>query len=163
MNENSLNEQVEKRMRRIGTKKNFMRESQVEEMKQNDKIVILQSKTDRGIQNVDLILEPNKFDELSSKVRLSFDEYCDVINGLIEEEEEEWHELRMKDQVNITRDAIIQETILKYAREEYDIIHKNYSGIDINYVKRYDGEGRFIGEATIVTLTSIPIMGVNIR
>jgi hypothetical protein len=158
-----MNEQVSERMRKIGTKKNFMRESQAAEMDQNDKIVIMQSKTDKGIQNIDLILEPNKFEELSSKVRLTFDEYCNVINELIEEEEDDWDELRMKDQVNITRDAILQTTILKYASEEYGIQKEKFSGIDINYLKRYDEQGRFIGEATVLTLTSIPMMGVNVR
>ncbi len=158
-----INEQVKSRMRRIGSKKNFMRESQAAEMEQNDKIVIMESKTDKGIQNIDLILEPNKFDQLSSKVRLSYDEYCDVINDLIEEEESEWDELRMKDQVNITRDAIIQATILKYAKEEYNISKEKYTGIDNNYIKRYDVEGRFLGEAIVVTLTSIPMMGAKIN
>ncbi len=158
-----INQQLESRMRRIGSKKNFMRESQAEEMEQNDKIIIMDSKTDKGIQNIDLTLEPNKFDQLSSKVRLSYDEYCDVINSLIEEEEAEWDELRMKDQVNITRDAIIQATILKYAKEEYKIDSEKFTGIDINYTKRYDMEGRFLGEATIVTLTAIPMMGAQVN
>lgn len=154
----------EKIAKRIGSKThrdyNYMRESQLAEMEQNDKIVILHKKADRGIENVDLILEPNKFDQLSSKVRLSFDEYCEVINELIEEEESEWDELRMKDQVNITRDAIIQSTIMKYAKDEYGIDKEFYTGKDINYLKRYDDQGRFIGEATILTLTKIPMMGV---
>jgi hypothetical protein len=159
-----LNEQVQERMRKIGgRKKNFILESQQAEMEGNDKIVIMQSKTDKGIQNVDLILEPDKFDQLSSKVRLTFEEYCDVMNDFIEEEESEWDELRMKDQVNMTRDAIIQATIMKYAKEEYNVDKSNYSGFDINYTKRYDGEGRFLGEATIVTMTAIPMMGAKIR
>jgi|GEM_PF-3374100 len=156
-------EQLQQKSRRIGAKKNFMRESQAAEMEQNNKIVIIQTKSDKGIQNVDLILEPDKFDELSSKCRLTFEEYCDVINELIDEEEQEWHELRMKDQVNMTRDAIIQATILKYAKEEYNIDKSQYAGIDINYTKRYDTEGRFLGEAVIVTLTAIPMMGVKIK
>lgn len=159
-----ITEQVQERMRKIGgRKKNFILESQQAEMEGNDKIVIMQSKTDKGIQNVDLILEPDKFDRLSSTVRLSFEEYCDVMNDLIEEEEDDWDELRMKDQVNMTRDAIIQATIMKYAREEYNIHRDNYSGIDINYTKRYDGEGRFLGEAVIVTMTAIPMMGAIVR
>lgn len=159
-----LNEQVQERMRKIGgRKKNFILESQKAEMEGNDKIVIMQSKTDKGIQNIDLILEPDKFDQLSSKVRLTFEEYCDIINDLAEEEEGEWEELRMKDQVNLTRDAIIQATIMKYAKEEYNIDKDNYTGIDINYSKRYDGEGRFLGEATIVTMTAVPMMGAKVR
>jgi hypothetical protein len=159
-----ITEQIAKR---IGSKSkrdyNYMRESQLAEMEMNDKIIILHKKADRGIENIDLILEPNKFDQLSSKVRLTFDEYCEVINDLIEEEESEWDELRMKDQVNITRDAIIQATMLKYAKDEYNINKDSYSGKDINYLKRYDEEGRFLGEATILTLTLIPMMGVTTR
>lgn len=168
MSGQDVKEDLESRIyKRIGSKNkrdyNYMRESQAAEMAQNDKIVIMQQKSDRGITNIDLILEPNKFDELSSKVRLGFEEYCDVINDLIEEEEADWNELRMKDQVNITRDAIIQATILKYAEEEYSINKEAYSGKDINYIKRYDTEGRFLGEATILTLTAIPMMGVKVK
>jgi hypothetical protein len=144
---------------RIGSKSkrdyNFMRESQIAEMELNDKIVVLHSRTDRGIENIDLILEPNKFDQLSTKVRLTFNEYCQIINDLIDEEEKDWDELRMKDQVNITRDAIIQATIIKYATQEYGIKPGDYTGKDINYSKRYDLEGRFLGEANILTLTKI--------
>lgn len=159
-----VEEQVHERMRKIGgRKKNFMRESQAEEMESNDKIVIMHTKSDRGVENVDLILEPNKFDELSSKTRLSFEEFCDIINDFIEEEEADWNELRMKDQVNLTRDAILKATIMKYAETEYDIHKENYTGIDINFTKRYDTDGRFLGEAVTVTLTSIPMMGAIIR
>lgn len=162
--ETNVTEKFNERMRKIGgRKKNYVLESQQEEMQGNDKIVIMQVKTDQGIQNVDLILEPDKFDKLSSKVRLSFEEYCDVVNDLIEEEEDEWDELRMKDQVNITRDAIIQATIMKYASEEYNIQREDYSGVDINYTKRYDEDGRFLGESTIVTLTAIPMMGARLK
>lgn len=69
----------------------------------------------------------------------------------------------MKDQVNITRDAIIQATILKYAEKEYGIDKSKYSGISINYDKRYDKSARFIGEAITVTLTAIALMGVKIK
>jgi hypothetical protein len=163
-NKTNIEEKVQERMRKIGgRKKNFILESQKAEMEGNDKIIIMQSKTDKGIQNINLILEPDKFDQLSSTIRLTFNEYCDVINELAEEEESDWAELRMKDQVNITRDAIIQATIMKYAEEEYNINQDNYSGVEISYTKRYDGEGRFLGEATIVTLTSIPMMGATVR
>lgn len=77
------NESMTKKTKRIGNKRNFMLESQAEEMNENDKIVKLVSKTDKGIENIDLILEPNKFEELSSLVRLSYEEYIDVINELV--------------------------------------------------------------------------------
>lgn len=159
----NIEERIEQRLRRVGPRKNMMLESQAEEMKNNDKIIIMNKKAENGIENVDLILEPNKFDELSSKCRLTFDEYCDVINSLLDEEEKDWHELRMKDQVNLTRDAIIKATILKYAVEHYNIDLKRYSGTDTNYIKRYDENGNFIGEAIIITLTCIPIMGAVIK
>jgi hypothetical protein len=108
-------------------------------------------------------LEPSKFDEFGSKVRLTVDEYCQVINKLVDSEEKDWHELRMKDQVNLTRDAIIEATMLKYAKQEYGLDESQYNGRDLNYVKRYDQEGRFIGEAVIITLTMISMMHVSLR
>lgn len=146
--------------RKIGLKKNFALESQQVESKKDDKPVIVTERMENGMKTTDLILEPEKFDELGSICRLSFEEYCDVINQLVEDEENDWSELRMKDQVNITRDKIIEATIMKYAKEEFEIKRESYNGSDLNYVKRYDSQGRFIGEAVIITLTSIAQMNM---
>lgn len=148
---------------RIGIRKNFMRESQAAELENNDKIVILDQKADNGIETIDLILEPDKLEQLSSKCRLTFEEYCDVINTLIEEEESEWDDLRMKDQINITRDALLQATILKYAKNEYAIDKDHYNGRDFNYIKRYDKQGGFLGEAMVLSLTAIQMMNVKVN
>lgn len=156
-------DQLLERMNRIGSKKNFMAESQAQELQETDRIITMSTTINKGIQNVELVLEPTKLDELSSTTRLTFDEYCEVINLFINEEEDEWDELRMKDQINLTRDAILEATMLKYAKEVYQIDKKNYAGMDLNYYKRYDQEGRFLGEATVITLTSMPMMGVNIH
>ncbi|WP_410988543.1 hypothetical protein [Bacillus cereus] len=148
---------------RIGIRKNFMRESQAAELENNDKIVILDQKADNGIETIDLILEPDKLEQLSSKCRLTFEEYCDVINTLIEEEESEWDDLRMKDQINITRDALLQATILKYAKNEYAIDKDYYNGRDFNYIKRYDKQGGFLGEAMVLSLTAIQMMNMKVN
>jgi hypothetical protein len=152
----------ESNMPRIRPKKNYMVESQYNDQK-TDKLLMMNQRTDGGITTVDLILEPSKFDEFGSKVRLTVDEYCQVINKLVDSEEKDWHELRMKDQVNLTRDAIIEATMLKYAKQEYGLDESQYNGRDLNYVKRYDQEGRFIGEAVIITLTMISMMHVSLR
>lgn len=151
-------------MSRIGSKKkNFNLESQQNERQENDKLVLMNTKSEGGITNIDLILEPDKFDMLGSECRLSFDEYCEVINKLVEDEEKEWDELRMKDQINITRDAILQATMMKYSREHYNLNPDVFTGSDINYSKRYDNEGRFIGEAVIITFMSIPTMNMRVN
>ena len=154
---------IEKRMRRIGNKKNFMLESQANELKENKELVIMNKKTDGGVTTIDLILEPDKFDQFGSECRLTYDEYIDVLNEFIEEEEDTWHELRMKDQVNETRDRIIAATMIKYAKEHYGIKEEDFNGKDINYLKRYDEKGRFLGEAVIVTLTLIPEMNMKVK
>lgn len=148
---------------RIGTKKNFALESQQNERQVNDKLVIMNMKAEGGITNIDLILEPDKFDTLGSECRLTFDEYCEVMNKLVEAEEKEWDELRMKDQINITRDAILEATIMKYAKEHYNLNPEVFTGKDMNYSKRYDDLGRFIGEAVIITYMSIPTMNMKIN
>jgi hypothetical protein len=140
-----------------------MRESQVEEMVENKELVNMIPRTDGGVTTIDLILEPDKMNELGSECRLSFDEFCEVINAMVDEEEKEWHELRMKDQINVTRDRILEATIMKYAADKYKIQREQFNGSDINYIKRYDGEGRFLGEAIIVTLTSIAVMNMQIK
>lgn len=158
-----MGEEFATRMRRIGNKSNFMRESQLAEMEENNELVILNRKTDGGITTIELSLEPNKFDALGSECRLDFEEFCDVINSLVEEEEKEWDELRMKDQVNITRDKILEATILKYAKEKYNLKREEFNGMDLSYVKRYDEIGRFLGEAVSLTLTLIPSMNIKLR
>jgi hypothetical protein len=156
-------ELLAQRMRRIGNKRNFNLESQSEELKKNESLIVYHKRTDGGITLIDLILEPDKFDEFSSAYRLTYDEYIDVINDFIEEEEKTWHELRMRDQVNETRDRIIEATIIKYAEEHLGIKKEDFNGKDINYLKRYDENGKYLGEAVIVTLTMIPEMNINIQ
>lgn len=148
---------------RIGPKRNFALESQQEEVKENDKIVTMVRKSEHGITNIDFILEPERFDELGRECRLTFDEYCDAINKVIEEEEADWPELRMKDQVNITRDAILEATVLKYVQQEYKMSPDQFTGRDLNYSKRYDEQGRFIGEALIITYMHIPTMEMKVN
>jgi SUMO ligase MMS21 Smc5/6 complex component len=132
-------------------------------MEQNDKLVIMAERMERGVHTIDLTLEPNMFDAFGSKCRLTYDEYCDTINKLLEEEEKEWHELRMKDMVNLTRDALIEATMLKFAREEYQIDTTKYSANDMNYMKRYAPGGQFIGEAVVITLVMVPEMNMTVR
>lgn len=155
-------EQVMERMRRIGSKKNFMRESQVAEMEENKNAVAMTKRHEGGVLTVELSLEPDKFDLLGSECRLDFDQFLSVMNDIADEEEDDWGSLRMKDQINIVRDRIIEETILKYAKEKYEINIEEFSGKDLSYIKRYDGEGRFLGEATVLTLTLIPTMGMRV-
>jgi hypothetical protein len=150
-------------MSRIGSKRNFMLESQQNEMQENDKLVAMNTKSEGGITTIDLILEPDKFDALGSECRLTLDEYCNVVNEFIEDEEKDWHELRMKDQINMTRDYILEATVLKYAKEHYNLDRKQFNGSDLNYVKRYDDQGRFLGEALVITLTLIPQMNATIK
>jgi len=147
---------------RVG-KKNFALESQQNEALKNDKLVIMNKKSEGGITAIDLILEPDKFDQLGSECRLTYEEYCDAINRFLEDEEKTWHELRMKDQINMGRDYIIEATILKYAKEHYGIKREDFNGSDLNYVKRFDTEGRFLGEAVYISLTAISQMQMVVK
>lgn len=140
-----------------------MKESQTYEMEQNNKLVIMSERQEGGVKTIELILEPDKFDDLGSKYRLTYDEYCETINKLLEEEEDDWHELRMKDMVNLTRDALIEATMIKFAKDEYGIDITQYSAKDMNYLKRYASGGQFIGEAVVITMVMIPQMNINVR
>lgn len=139
--------------KRIGSKKNFMVESQQNDLEHNDKLVNLNQNEHGGVTVTELILEPTKFDSLGSECRLTFDEYCETVNTVIESEEADWSDLRMKDQINITRDAIMEATVLKYAKQSYDIDPTKFNGRELSYTKRYDSNGRFIGEAVIIRMT----------
>lgn len=138
-------------------------ESQQTESKEDEKLVKMSKKSEQGVTNIDFILEPEQFDELGRTCRLTFDEFCAVMNKIADEEEAEWDELRMKDQVNITRDAILEATVLKYVKQEYGLDPEKFTGRDLNYNKRYDSEGRFIGEALIITCMHIPTMAIKVN
>lgn len=154
-------EKIQERMTRVRSKKNFVRESQDRELKEKNEILTINERSDGGVSTVDLILEPYQFEKFSSQCRLNIEEFVEAINSIIDEEEDDWNSLRLKDEVNIVRDRILERAILKYAKEEHYLDIEKYIGKDINYIKRFDKNGKFIGEATIVTLTSIPEMTNN--
>lgn len=105
---------------------------------------------------VDISLEPDQLDEFGSACRLNDEEFCETINSVIELEQSDWHELRMKDQINMTRDAIIEATMLKYVKETLHIAWERYYAKDMNYVKRYDPQGKYLGEAIVITIMVHP-------
>jgi len=149
------NKNVSKRSHKPKLKNNLTFASQAAEMEKDELITVrrhTQNQITSDIVNIDLILEPNKFNEFSSEWRLTHEEFVETINQLAKEEKREWSELRMKDQINITRDAILEATILKYAKEKLGYNIENISGKEINYSKRYDLKGNYMGESIIVTL-----------
>ena len=133
-------------------RKNFIKESHQSEIDNNDKLVIFKKKTDGFIE---LILEPNKLNELSSACRLTQDEFIESIDEFIMNEEDSWDDLRMKDQYDGPRDMIIKNTILKYAQEEYGINRNNYDGVSIAYTPRINENKELIGDQIIITLTKL--------
>lgn len=136
---------------RLNGKKSFILEGHANELEHNQSVVIVE---DKGDHFIDLILEPNMFERLSSECRLTADEYVDAVERFMESEQKDWHELRMKDQINMTRDEIIKDTILKYVREHNDIKREDFDGIEISYNKRYQND-QYIGEAVIITMSKL--------
>jgi hypothetical protein len=102
-----------------------------------------------------MTLEPEKFEEFSSDYRLTFDEYCDAIDKAASEEFDDWSELRLRDQIAMSQDALITKTMIKYAKTEENLDLSKFNGNNLEYIKRYDTEGTFIGEAIRLTLLSI--------
>lgn len=153
-----IQEQIGERIMRVGrsVKKNYMNDSQLKELTENDKIVKFRSENELGINQVELVLEPNKRNELSQNERISVEEYIDAINTIIDEEESEWDTLRPNDIMSITQDKLLELAIMKYAKKEYEVDPAKFSGKEISYNKRYNGEGQYIGSAYIITLTRLP-------
>lgn len=134
---------------RLNKKHSFQAEGHANEMEHNDAIVIVE---DKGQHFLDLILEPDKLERLSSECRLTQEEYVDAIERFLDSEGADWKELRMKDQINLTRDEIIKDTMLKFVNEKHGINRKDFNGIEISYNKRYDKTGTYIGEAIILSM-----------
>lgn len=134
---------------RLERKHSFQAEGHENELKNNESIVIVE---DKGQHFIDLILEPDKLERLSSECRLTQEEYVDAIERFLDSEGSDWKELRMKDQVNLTRDEIIKDTMLKFVKEKHNIDRKDFNGIEVSYNKRYDKDGSYIGEAIILSM-----------
>lgn len=134
---------------RLSKKHSFQAEGHASEMEHNDAIVIVE---DKGQHFIDLILEPDKLERLSTECRLTQEEYVDAIERFLETEGSDFKELRMKDQINLTRDEIIKDTMLKFVKEKHEIDRKDFNGIEISYNKRYNQEGHYIGEAIILSM-----------
>lgn len=156
----NIQEKIGERIMRVGRgkKNNFMTATQEQELNNNSKLVIYRDEQELGLNQVELVLEPNKIDKLSSECRLGFEEFLVIMNDIADEEESDWDSLRMKDIINICRDKILEATIIKYSEKEYGLDMKRFSGREISFNKRYDEEGTFIGESFIVTLTCLPGM-----
>ena len=156
----NIQEKIGERIMRIGRgkKNNYMTATQEEEVNGNDKLIIYRDEEELGFNQVELVLEPNKIDKLSSECRLTFEEFLDVMNEIADEEESDWESLRMKDIINITRDKILEATIIKYSVAEFGLEMKRFSGREISFSKRYNEAGDFIGESFVLTLTYMPGM-----
>lgn len=142
-------------MLRVGKKRNFMLESQSKELKETKEIVKIVERNSGGTKAIDLILEPTKIDELSKECRLTLEEYVDAINDLIEQEEDDWESLRMKDQIDLTRDIIIERTVLKYVREKLGMDLSGYDATNVSYMERLNENRMPIGKAIMITLMAV--------
>ena len=141
-----------------GKKENYMTATQDQELKDNDQIVIYRDEHELGLNQVELVLEPNKIDALNYECKLTFDEFLNIMNEIADEEESDWDSLRGKDIINICRDKILEEMIIKYAIRHFKLDLKRFSGRETSYNKRYDEGGTFLGESLVVTLTYLPGM-----
>lgn len=142
-------------MLRVGKKRNFMLESQSKELKETKEIVKIVERNSGGTKAIDLILEPTKIDELNKECRLTLEEYVDAINDLIEQEEDDWESLRMKDQIDLTRDIIIERTVLKYVREKLGMDLSGYDATNVSYMERLNENRMPIGKAIMITLMAV--------
>lgn len=137
--------------------------SQEERTRRDELIQIDEKKPGNGIRRIlELTLEPTKMGIVGKKTRLTQDEYIDAIQRIINEESDSWEELRMKDQIRLTRDYIVADTIIKHCIEN-NLIEKisesmkqNYS---LSYASRSDVDGNPIGEAITVILTELEGIG----
>lgn len=137
--------------------------SQEERTRREEMILVDEKKPGNGIRRIiELTLEPTKMGILGKKTRLNQDEYIDAIQRIITEESDSWEELRMKDQIRLTRDYIVADTIIKHCIDNKLItdisesMKKNYS---LSYATRADEKGSMIGEAITVILTELEGIG----
>jgi len=109
---------------------------------------------------LEFILEPRQWDALGTNCRLTVDEFADTITDALTQEANDWHELRMKDQIHLTRDAILEATIIKFVKQENPLlVIPEGVAKSMQFVKRFTPEGSFLGEAVMVTLLSVQSFG----
>lgn len=137
--------------------------SQEARTKREELIIVDEKKPGNGIRRIiELTLEPTKMGLLGKKTRLDQDEYIDALQKMIMEEKDSWDELRMKDQIRLTRDYIVADTIIKHCIKNNLIenisesMKENYS---ISYAQRSSEGGQLIGEAITVILKELEGIG----
>lgn len=150
-------------MNRLQSKKrnhsSFAKQSQEERTRQSELIYIEEKKPGNGIRRIiELTIEPTKMGLLGKKTRLSQDEYVDAVSRFIDEESSSWEELRMKDQIRLTRDYILADTMIKHCIDNElisNISETMKSTYSLKHATRSDGQGGFIGEAMTVILSEL--------
>lgn len=144
-------------------KVSFALHSQEERTKRSEIIQIEEKAPGNGIRRiVELTLEPTKMGILGKKTRLDRDEYLDAIGRMLQEEQDSWEELRMRDQIRLTRDYIMGETMIKHCIENNlitDITEQMKNNYSFKYGKRSDVDGQMIGESLTVILTQLEGVG----
>ena len=137
--------------------------SQEARTKREELIIVDEKKPGNGIRRIiELTLEPTKMGLLGKKTRLDQDEYIDALQKMIMEEKDSWEELRMKDQIRLTRDYIVADTIIKHCINNNlvenitDNMKESYS---ISYAQRSSESGQLIGEAITVILKELEGIG----
>lgn len=149
----SIEEKFEKRAKRIGRIKDYSMKSLQEEKEQLEEVLKIESKSDNGIATVTLTLYSDKVNQLNNETRLSYDEFCDALNEMLDEEEDDWNTLRIKDQIDLTRDKILEATMIKHAQEKQGLKLGHINGKEVSYTQDYDEDEKYIGNTIIISLT----------
>lgn len=138
-------------------------QSQEARTKREELIIVDEKKPGNGIRRIiELTLEPTKMGLLGKKTRLDQDEYIDALQKMIMEEKDSWEELRMKDQIRLTRDYIVADTIIKHCIKNNlveNISENMKESYSVSYAQRSNESGQLIGEAITVILKELEGIG----
>lgn len=140
-------------LRNKDTRPDFSYETQAR-LLETEEVVSMSRNILNNHEIIYLKCEPTLQKKLGREARLTSSEYVAAIHRFLKEEESEWEDQTMQDMIMGTREYIIAESIIKYARQEgiVEIDAGMASMYTIQREKRYSEGKQFIGEAIIVAL-----------
>lgn len=144
------------RLHNMKSPESYSLHSMEEQTEQDEIINVSIGAPGNGIRKkIELTLEPTKIGILGKKTRLTKEEYIDAIGRALVEESDSWDDLRMKDQIRITRDYIVAETMIKHCVKEGLIEEPSKEMLEtytVGFETRVNRKQELIGEVVKVIL-----------
>jgi hypothetical protein len=97
----------------------------------------MKSKQDKDYYYYELEIKEDEISQIYKETKLDEEEYMEAIYSFVSAEKDDWSSLKMKEQIEMTKQTIMEKVFEKHAKKEYKI---NFEKADIKDVD-YEEEG----------------------